>query len=452
MHPSRGVSRQACVRRVTLCILAFQGLALWVQHKNLDCFVCAGPQRPIKQVSAGRGLSRHHNLSRCPLYAAGHVEALVKHPRLPVWPVWLGLVYTVFDLLFKNFRLSAELEDRLGGRVCPMLFEQSRQTDPFLLMAHHRHSFSPLDPVRYLFRAVFMPEGFPAHPHRGFETVTYVLKGGLVHRDSFGVKKSYGENGDGAAAVQWMTAGQGILHEEMWRTGSWLETTDQELFQIWVNLPASQKMVPPRMQMLGESPTRSSDVAAASSEADAWAPAGVEVRELGPIPESQPTAGVRVRVVSGSVDGVTSPVQTYSPVTILHVTLERGTTWDWCQPVGWTCVVYARKGEVRVGHAGKGDDLIPLHHTATLEPGEGSEVSFTAAEDGADLILLAGEPLLEPVASGANIVMNTGAELREADYDMRSGFFGPVWEHTEDDESWQNLVKRHWAAMAAPRQ
>lgn len=105
-------------------------------------------------------------------------------------------------------------------------------------MAHHRHSFGAFDPLRYAFR-LLLPEGFPAHPHRGFETVTYVLKGGLVHRDSMGVKKSYGAPqetaGDGKdGAVQWMTAGRGLLHEEMWRTGDTWDSTDQELFQIWV--------------------------------------------------------------------------------------------------------------------------------------------------------------------------------------------------------------------------
>ena len=88
-----------------------------------------------------------------------------------------------------------------------------------------------------------MPEGFPAHPHRGFETVTYVLPGrtGLTHRDSEGCKMRYGDG-----AVQWMTAGRGMLHEEMWDTGA--GTTDAELYQLWVNLPPASKLVPPRVQ------------------------------------------------------------------------------------------------------------------------------------------------------------------------------------------------------------
>mmetsp|Transcript_63319 Transcript_63319/g.151056 ORF Transcript_63319/g.151056 Transcript_63319/m.151056 type:complete len:463 (+) Transcript_63319:90-1478(+) len=379
------------------------------------------------------------------------VQDLVKHPRLPVWPVWLGLVYTVCDL-FRLPGLGAALEDRFGGRVCPMLFDDRSRSDPFLLMAHHRHSFNVLDPFRYLFRSIIMPEGFPAHPHRGFETVTYVLRGGLVHRDSMGVKKSYGApvDSDGSgegAAVQWMTAGMGMLHEEMWRTGDALDSTDQELFQIWVNLPAKHKMVPPRMQMLGEIDRRagSSAEAAAEEAGDLRGQTETEVLELGPVPSCCPSDGVVVRVVSGESDGLKSPVQTYSPVTILHVSLEPNRSWTWQHPLGWTCLVYTRKGNVGVGNAG---EVLPLHHTATLSEDAG-EVAFTTSSEPADLIILAGEPLAEPVASGANIIMNTAAELQEADYDMRAGAFGPIWSHTEDDESWAARVRQHWARMPA---
>ena len=95
------------------------------------------------------------------------------------------------------------LEDAFGGRVAPIQFDP-READPFILLVHHRHAFRPLDFLRPLFSAAIMPEGFPAHPHRGFETVTYVLPGraGMVHRDSEGCRMRYGDG-----AVQWMTAG-----------------------------------------------------------------------------------------------------------------------------------------------------------------------------------------------------------------------------------------------------
>lgn len=354
-----------------------------------------------------------------------------------MWPAWFGLVYILLDLITGNPKLGAALEDRFGGRVCPMIFQEDSKTDPFLLVAHHRHSFGFLDPFRYVFRAL-LPEGFPAHPHRGFETVTYVLRGGLVHRDSFGVKKSYGapngSEGSGEdAAVQWMTAGSGLLHEEMWRTGEVADSTDQELFQIWVNLPARAKMVRPRMQMLGHSEGSAAD----SSQ--------VEVLELGPVPHAEPAPGVTVRVVAGEACGAASPVETYSDLAILHVTLEPDTSWTWPKPPGWTCVVYARKGEASVGGTGQ---AVPVHHTATLaQAAAGAELA--AGPEGADLLLLAGAPLREPVQMGANIVMNTPLQLDDADRDLAAGLFGPRWRHTEPDEDWRGIVASHWDRLTS---
>jgi len=359
----------------------------------------------------------------------------VKHPRLPVWPAWFGLAYILMDLITGKPDAGASLEDQFGGRVCPMIFQDTAQTDPFLLIAHHRHSFNFLDPFRYLFR-LLLPEGFPAHPHRGFETVTYVLRGGLVHRDSFGVKKSYGAPFGSAgagndAAVQWMTAGRGLRHEEMWRTGGATDSTDQELFQIWVNLPARAKLTRPRMQMLGgENSLQHSDDSNHR----------VEVHELGPVPCAEPVQGVSLRVIAGEAEGVRSPVDTFSDVAILHVTLAPKARWSWPKPRGWTCIVYARRGEVSVGRPG---GLLPLHCTATLDR-RGDEVVLEAGLGGADLLLLAGAPLGERVEMGGNIVMNTPQELAEADRDLAYGLFGPVWQHTEKDGDWRLLVADHW--------
>ncbi|CAK0886233.1 unnamed protein product [Prorocentrum cordatum] len=285
-----------------------------------------------------------------------------------------------------------------------------------------------------------MPEGFPAHPHRGFETVTYVLRGGLVHRDSFGIKKSYGAppDSDGSgdhAAVQWMTAGRGLRHEEMWRTGGAWDSTDQELFQIWVNLPASAKMVPPRMQMLREPSEQE------QKDAEGEAPGvggGVRVDELGPVPKAQPGPGVTVRVVAGEACGVRSPVETHSELAILHVTLEPGASWSWPRPQGWTCLAYMRRGE---GAVNGGD--VPVHHTATVSRANGG-LALEAGPEGADLLLLSGRPLGERVEMGGNVVMNSGRQLEEAQRDLALGTFGPQWAHEEDDASWRGIVAAHW--------
>jgi len=390
-------------------------------------------------------ISQDSNRCRVGSYQVGRsalkaeVESVVKHPRLPVWPAWFGLVYILIDLVTGNPSLGAKLENVFGGRVCPMFFRNKADQDPFLLCVHHRHSFAFLDPFRYIFR-LLLPEGFPAHPHRGFETVTYVLRGGLVHRDSFGVKKSYGAPPDATgsgdqAAVQWMTAGRGLQHEEMWRTGEATESTDQELYQIWVNLPARSKMVPPRMQLLG-TPEGSEDASSLRSS-------NVEVRELGPVPHAQPAAGVSVWVVSGEAAGVSSPIETYSDMAILHIKLEAGVSWSWPRPCGWSCMTYVRQGEAIVGGT-----QLPVHSTATIRqsPVE-DEVSFVAGEEGADLLLLSGAPLREPVEMGGNIVMNSPMQLAIAERDLAGGIFGPSWRHTLDDDEWKEQVKEHWAMV-----
>ena len=140
------------------------------------------------------------------------VAKVEKPVRLPVWPVLNGLGCIALDLVGLG-DAAAALEDKFGGRVAPMSL--GPEANPFVLLVHHRHGFDAWDPVRPLFeRLIGLPEGFPAHPHRGFETVTMTLRGGLAHRDSAGVKETYGD-GD----VQWLTAGSGILHEEMWHWG-----------------------------------------------------------------------------------------------------------------------------------------------------------------------------------------------------------------------------------------
>lgn len=410
----------------------------WLQYPKWN--PRTAPSKTICDLPERASLSGHRmrpfgKVSRSAM--AAPVEDITKHIRLPVWPAWFGVFYIILDWLTGDTKTGAALEDRFGGRVCPMIFRDTRKTNPFLLIAHHRHSFNPFDPLRYIFRSVLMPEGFPAHPHRGFETVTYVLRGGLDHRDSYGVKKSYGAppDADGTgegAAVQWMTAGRGLQHEEMWRTGSAFDSTDQELFQIWVNLPASSKMVAPRMQILG------------NNDAEPCEPLSeqrVPVIELGPVPHVSPSPGVTVRVVAGEADGMQSPIETCSDLAILHVTLKPDVEWSWPRPMGWNCIVYVRRGEVLVGAPDR--IVVPLHSTATLGR-NADEVVLLASNEGADLLILAGEPISEPIEMGSNVIMNTPSELAKAEQDLSEGEFGPDWDFTLDDASWKEMVRRHW--------
>ena len=159
-------------------------------------------------------------------------------------------------------------------------------------------------------------------------------RSGLVHRDSLGCKMSYGDG-----AVQWMTAGRGMLHEEMWDVDK--PNEDFELYQLWVNLPPQHKFTPPRCQLL----TPQGAPAAAAVEREGRL-SDVRRAEI-PIIEAQ-GGKVTVRLLAGELDGVRGGAETFSPMTLAHVELwGHGTTHSVAVPVGWTCFAYVRRGKVR---------------------------------------------------------------------------------------------------------
>ena len=315
--------------------------------------------------------------------------------------------------------------------------------DPFVLLVHHRHSFRPFDFFRPLFSAVIMPRGFPAHPHRGFETVTYVLPGraGLTHRDSVGCKMRYGDG-----SVQWMTAGRGLLHEEMWDTE---RGTDHELYQLWLNLPPRAKLVPPRVQLLEPSaPTSQRREPPAVVEREG----GTRVRRA-PIREDVLDGGaVHVRTLAAGVEtppGEAPPAEgaeTYSPVRIEHVELHgEGATHTMPLPDGWTCIVYVRRGAVSFGGGG-GDasEPTPMYNTVYFPRHGGDCLEVRNAQAGgksSDVLILSGEPLNAPIASSGTFVMNTEAELQRATADYQLGAFGIPWEPSLPDDEWVELCE-----------
>lgn len=253
----------------------------------------------------------------------------------------------------------------IGGPELEML-------DPFLLLDVFR-SDRPDDYVA----------GFPPHPHRGFETVTLLIHGRMRHRDSAGH-----EGVIEAGGVQWMTAGRGIVHSEMPEQEHGL----LEGFQLWINLPADHKMLPPAYQ---EHPA-------------------------GAIPEeSRP--GTRVRVVAGETTGGTrGPIR--QPLTaplLLDVELRPGAAFGEDIPAGHNAFVFVFRGQASVPARDGGTATIPADHLAILGPGRG--VRLEAGEQGARLLLVAGRPLGEPVVRGGPFVMNTEAELRQAFDDYRRG-------------------------------
>lgn len=264
--------------------------------------------------------------------------------------------------------------DGAGVRLTRVIgTEQLPELDPFLLL----DQFGTDRPQDYL-------AGFPEHPHRGFETVTYMLDGRMRHRDNHG---NQGLLTPGS--VQWMTAGRGLVHSEM------PEQQSGRLrgFQLWVNLPAREKMTSPRYQ------------------------------EFAPeqIPATTPAPGVRVKVIAGAVGQVVGPiVQPATDPLYLDIALEAGAGWEYALPQGHNAFAYAYEGALTVGE-GDATGALASHTLAVL--GGGQRLQLRAGAQGARLILVAGRPLREPVARHGPFVMNTRQELMQAMADFREGRF-----------------------------
>jgi redox-sensitive bicupin YhaK (pirin superfamily) len=243
--------------------------------------------------------------------------------------------------------------------------------DPFLLL----DAFESDLPDDYI-------GGFPSHPHRGFETVTYLLAGRMRHKDSAGNEGVIEPGG-----VQWMTAGKGIVHSEMPEQDNGLLMG----FQLWVNLPASAKMTEPAYQE--------------------FPPANV--------PLEQRDNGTLVRVISGTTsEGTRGPIENhYVHPTYMDVTLPEGHSFE--QSVGVTdnAFIFVIEGELVVGNAQE-----PLGHRDLGILGDGDRINVTASSS-ARFLLVAGQPLNEPIARGGPFVMNTKTELMQAFQDFQNGQF-----------------------------
>mgnify|MGYP001068141357 CR=1 FL=1 len=241
--------------------------------------------------------------------------------------------------------------------------------DPFLLLDEFRSD-----------QAGDYIEGFPEHPHRGFETVTYMLAGRMRHGDN------HGNTGDlGPGSVQWMTAGRGILHSEMPQQEEGLMWG----FQLWVNLPAADKMIEPRYQDIPP----------------------------GDIPVVHPSEGVTVRVVAGELAGAKGPVAGIATQPVyLDVSLAPGARLDLALPEEHSAFAYVFEGESAV----VGGEALSRSELGVLS--KGSTVALSATGH-TRLLVVAGRPLKEPVARYGPFVMNTPAQIHEAIADFRAGKF-----------------------------
>ena len=254
----------------------------------------------------------------------------------------------------------------IGGSALPDL-------DPFLLL----DEFGTDKAEDYL-------AGFPSHPHRGFETVTYMLDGRMRHKDNHG-----NEGLLTPGSVQWMTAGRGLVHSEMPEQ----ESGRMRGFQLWVNLPARDKMTAPKYQ------------------------------EFAPdhIPQLSPAPGVQVKVIAGQVDQTRGPiVQPATDPVYLDIELGADVAWQYTLPAGHNAFAYVFEGDLSLG---EGEQARAVAHQQLAVLGGGAQLQLRAGSSGARLILVAGRPLREPVMRHGPFVMNTRQELMQAFVDFQEGRF-----------------------------
>ena len=254
----------------------------------------------------------------------------------------------------------------------------ARDFSPFLLFDYAGpHVFGP----------AIRPRGVGRHPHRGFETVTIVYDGEVAHRDSTGAGGTIGP-GD----VQWMTAAGGIIHEEFHSPGFTRTGGPFRMVQLWVNLPASDKLGPPGYQSITS--------------------AEIPVVELA-------GGAARARIIAGELDGIRGPARTFTPVNLWDLRLDRDAEVTLDLPEGHNAMIAVLSGHVTVDGTGAGEaDLIRFERA-------GSAVRLRADGDSV-LLVLTGEPIDEPVVGYGPFVMNTEEEIRTAVEDFNRGRFGAV--------------------------
>jgi len=249
-------------------------------------------------------------------------------------------------------------------------YHDTKDFDPFLLL----DAFDSVNPQDYIL-------GFPWHPHRGIETITYLIQGNIEHGDSLGNK---GNILDGQC--QWMTGGSGIIHEEM-------PKPSERMFglQMWLNLPAKDKMVPPKYR-------------------------GIEADSIPIVDEN----GSKIHIISGTYNGKSGALEgDYVKAICLDVELISGSKWSLDTEKDSTLFVYILEGEAYFGP--EFDKLIPEKHVVLFN--EGNKFMVKASNKGIRFLLVSAKPLNEPIAWGGPIVMNTKEELKQAFVDLEESTF-----------------------------
>ena len=277
----------------------------------------------------------------------------------PPEPHWVGDGFRVHNFIPSSFRLDM------------------KRMDPFILLDYHsKFNYPPSG----------KPRGVDVHPHRGFETVTIAYKGRVEHNDSTGGGGIIGE-GD----VQWMTAASGILHKEF-HEKNWSKTGGEfHLVQLWVNLPAKDKMSKPKYQPITND-------------------------QMGKV--LLPGNAGSIEVIAGTYRDTKGPASTFSPIHLLNAKLNMGGTADFNFPSGFNTALLVIGGNIIIN----GQEKVPADHFVLFE-NEGESFTVEAVENSI-LLIMSGEPLNEPIAAHGPFVMNTMEEIRQAYNDYHSGKFG----------------------------
>jgi quercetin 2,3-dioxygenase len=251
--------------------------------------------------------------------------------------------------------------------------EELNQLDPFLLLDEFKND----NPDDYA-------AGFPDHPHRGFETITYLLSGSFTHKDSHG-HEGHLKSG----AIQWMTAGRGVIHSEMPEQADGLAWG----YQLWLNLPARLKMTEPKYQ-------------------------DIPAEDL-PVVEKD---GVRVKILSGNYQGTKSPAQSFIPFDYFDLYLMPGAVFTQPVPEDRNAFIYVISGKAKTGAAGEPTYVKP-DHLGVFGPGDSVKVQ-AEGEKPLHLLFASAQKLNEPVVRGGPFVMNTMGELKKAFHDYQTGNLG----------------------------
>ena len=265
----------------------------------------------------------------------------------------------------------------------------AHETSPFLVLDYNAPWQTPAGGIHR--------RGVGAHPHRGFETVTIVYEGELEHRDSSGAGGKIG-----AGDVQWMTAASGVIHEEFQTDQFTKNGGTQHMAQIWVNLPAKYKMSAPKYQ-------------------------SVTKDNIGVYPVDK--NGSITRVIAGNFKGIQGPANTFTPVEMYDVRLNKWASVSFGLPESYNAMILVTKGKVKINDEKEASfkDFILFGHA-------GETIQLEALED-SYVLVLSGEPIQEPIASYGPFVMNTKQEILDAIEDYNSGRFGKIENKKQNEET-----------------